>query len=271
MEERRLGPVVGLGTWNTFRGDATLAREVVGAAMDAGCRVFDSSPMYGSEQALGAGVGARRSEQALGAGVGARRTEAVIATKIWARDRREAERQLSDQLEWFDGRVDIEQVHNLVAWEEHLPWLEAERDAGRVGRLGITHYDPSAFGEMARAMRTGRFDCVQLPYSPVERDCERDLLPLAADLGVAVIAMRSLGDKRRLRDPPALDELAPLRDHGVNTWAQALLKWALSDDRVDAVIPATSRPDHAAENARAGNPPWLGAAERDLVERLAKP
>jgi diketogulonate reductase-like aldo/keto reductase len=257
MEERRLGPVVGLGTWNTFRGDTTLAREVVGAALDAGCRIFDSSPMYGSEQALGAGVGGRRAE-------------AVIATKIWARDRREAERQFSDQLASFDGRVDVEQVHNLVAWEEHLPWLEAERDSGRVGRLGITHHDPSAFGEIARAMRTGRFDCVQLPYSPVERGCERELLPLADDLGVAVIAMRPLGDKRRLRDPPSPDELAPLHDHGVKTWAQALLKWAISDDRVDAVIPATSKPHRAAENARAGNPPWLGPAERDLVERLAR-
>ena len=47
MEERRLGPVVGLGTWNTFKGDERLAREVVGAALDAGCRCFDSSPMYG--------------------------------------------------------------------------------------------------------------------------------------------------------------------------------------------------------------------------------
>jgi diketogulonate reductase-like aldo/keto reductase len=258
MDERRLGPVVGLGTWNTFGGDATLAREVVGAALDAGCRLFDTSPMYGSERALGAGLAARRSE-------------AVIATKIWARDRRETERQFADQLDWFDGEVDIEQVHNLLAWEEHLPWLEAERDVGRIGRLGLTHYDPSAFGELARAMRTGRFECVQLPYSPVERDCERELLPLAVELGISVIVMRPLGDKRRLRDPPSPDELAPLHDYGVETWAQALLKWALSDERVDVVIPATSRPERAAENPRAGNPPWLGPAERDLVERLARP
>src|SRR5436190_1003459 len=47
MEERKLGPVVGLGTWATFGHDATLARDVVGAALDAGCRVADSSPMYG--------------------------------------------------------------------------------------------------------------------------------------------------------------------------------------------------------------------------------
>ena len=61
MEERRLGPVVGLGTWNTFGGDAALAQRVVDAALDAGCRVFDSSPMYGgAEASLGAALAGRR-------------------------------------------------------------------------------------------------------------------------------------------------------------------------------------------------------------------
>jgi aryl-alcohol dehydrogenase-like predicted oxidoreductase len=82
--------------------------------------------------------------------------------------------------------------------------------------------------------------------------------------------MRPLGDKSRLPDPPPQEELAPLREFGVETWAQALLKWALSDERIDAVIPATRNPDHARENAASGKPPWLGPDERRLVERLAK-
>ena len=63
--------------------------------------------------------------------------------------------------------------------------------------------------------------------------------------------------------------LAPLAQFGVETWAQALLKWALSDERVDVVIPATSRPERTRENAAAGSPPWFGPEERALVERLA--
>ena len=82
--------------------------------------------------------------------------------------------------------------------------------------------------------------------------------------------MRPLGDKSRLPSPPRAAELAPLREFGVETWAQALLKWALSDYRIDAVIPATRRPEHARENAAAGAPPWLGPDERKLVERLAE-
>jgi diketogulonate reductase-like aldo/keto reductase len=258
MEERGLGPVVGLGTWKTFRDDEAHARAVVGAALEAGCRLFDTSPMYGSEQALGAALTDRRHE-------------AVVATKIWAGSAAEARRQLDDQLRWFGGFVDIEQVHNLVAWEEHLPWLEDERAAGRIGKLGVTHYDPSAFGELARAMRTGRFEAVQLPYNPVEQASEQELLPLAVELGIRVIVMRPLGDKARLRNPPAPELLEPLRPFGVETWAQALLKWALSDERVDVVIPATSRPERTAENAKAGSAPWLGQEERALVTGLARP
>ena len=140
-----------------------------------------------------------------------------------------------------------------------------------MGRLGVTHYSPSAFGELARALRTGRFATVQLPYNPAERECERELLPLAAELGVAVIAMRPLGSSsgRLLGLEPSARELEPLLAFGVETWAQALLKWALSDKRIDLVIPATRRPEKARENASAGSPPWFGPEERRLVERLA--
>ncbi len=133
--------MVGLGTWNTFAGKRAVAREVVGAALDAGVRVFDSSPMYGEAEAslvggaAGAARGRRRGDEDLDriAGGGARQYEA--------------------QLRWF-GRIEIEQVHNLVEWREHLPWLEEEREAGRIGRLGVTHYSAGALPELAEALRT---------------------------------------------------------------------------------------------------------------------
>lgn len=257
MDERRLGPVVGLGTSNTFDDDRELARVVVGTALDEGCRLVDTSPMYGG------------AEESLGFALTERRAEAIVATKIWADSVEEGRAQFADQLRWF-GRVEIEQVHNLVAWEEHLPWLEEAREAGRIDRVGVTHYQSAAFGELARALRTGRFSALQVPYNPLERECEQELLPLAAELGIAVIAMRPLGDKSRLPNPPAPEALAPLRELGVSTWPQALLKWALSDERIDAVIPATGNPEHVRENAAAGEPPWLGPDERKLVERLAR-
>jgi aryl-alcohol dehydrogenase-like predicted oxidoreductase len=243
--ERRLGPVVGLGTWSTFRDDADLAGRVVDAAHDAGVRLFDTSPMYGSEHALARAL----------------RGRGTVATKIWARSVDEGREQYRLQREWF-GRVDIEQIHNLVSWQEHLEWLADEHD----GPLGVTHYASSAFAELARALRTGRFDVVQLPYNPHEREVERELLPLAAELGVKVIVMRPFAEGSLIRD---VDEGA-LRELGVETWPEALLKWILSDERVDVVIPATSKPERAAANARAGQPPFFEPGQRRMVEALCR-
>jgi aryl-alcohol dehydrogenase-like predicted oxidoreductase len=171
-------------------------------------------------------------------------------------------------MEWF-GHVDVEQVHNLVSRREHLRWLEEERAAGRIGRIGVTHYSPFAFAEVAEAMRDGRLQTVQVPLNPYERSVERLVLPLAAELGLPVIVMRPFAEGELLARAPGPDELEPLAEFGVETWPQALLKWVLSDERVDVVIPATRNPLHAAQNALAGSPPWLGPDERRLVERLA--
>ena len=258
MEHRRLGPVVGLGTWQTFDGDAGLAGAVVGAARASGTTVFDSSPMYGG------------AEAALGSALHEAREGTIVATKIWASGVDDAKAQYEAQQRSF-GRVEIEQVHNLVAWEQHLPWIEEEKEAGRVDRIGVTHWSAGSFGELERALRTGRFDTVQIPLNLHEREAEARLLPAAAELGIAVVVMRPFGGTGAplLRRAPSAEQLDPLRDFGVETWAQALLKWVLSDERVDLVIPATSHPERAAENAAAGSPPWFGPDERAYVERLA--
>jgi aryl-alcohol dehydrogenase-like predicted oxidoreductase len=262
METRALGrsgaelPVVGLGTWNTFdlpddRQD--VADDVVAAAFAHGTRLVDSSPMYG------------RAECVLGRSLGARRSEAFVATKIWTPSIATGREQLEAQLGFYDGLIDLEQVHNLVAWQEQLHWLEDEREAGRIRFLGATHYSASAFDELGRVMRTGRIQAIQIPLNPHEREAERRILPLAEELGLGVLVMRPLGEGALLPGPdPSL--LEPL---DVETWAQALIKWALSDPRVTAVIPATTSPEHARENAAAGSPPWFGPDERRLVEQLA--
>ena len=257
MEERRLGPVVGLGTYQTFMDDVELATAVVGSALGAGSTVFDSSPMYGP------------AEASLGEALGGRRDHAVVATKSWAESVEEGRRQYQAQVRFF-GRVDVQQVHNLVAWEEQLPWIEEERDAGRIERIGVTHFDAGAVDGFERAMRSGRFDCIQIPLNPLERECEKRILPLAEELGLAVIVMRPLGGARdrTLRSGPSSEALAPLHPFGVETWAQALLKWCLADPRVDLVIPATSKPERARENAAAGLGLQFGPDERRVVEAL---
>ena len=235
-------PSFGLGTWLTFDVEPDrqkLADEVVESAYASGTRVFDSSPMYG------------RAEEVLGQAVDGRRDDVFIASKIWTPSREQGRFQLEAQLRYFGGRIDLEQVHNLVAWEQHFAWLEHERDQDRVRFLGATHYQSSAFDELETVMRSGRIHAIQVPYNPLERDVERRILPLAEELGLGVIVMRPFAE-RGLLPGPGPEQLEPI---GVSSWAEALLRWILSDRRVTCVIPATADPAHAVENAAAGEPP----------------
>jgi diketogulonate reductase-like aldo/keto reductase len=255
LEERRFGPVIGLGTWSRLEAAASAGRDrdVVVRALDAGMKVFDSSPMYG------------RAEELLARALGARRNEAFVATKIWTSSASEGRKQLAHALDLY-GRVDLMQIHNLAAWRDHLPMLEDAKRAGKIGLIGATHYAPSAFGELARVMETGRLDAIQIPYNPHEREVEAKILPLAAELDLGVLVMRPFGEGSLLRRAPSADALRPL---GVRTWAEALLKWVLSDPRCHVAIPATSRPERIDENARGGSPPWLTEEQRALVASLA--
>jgi aryl-alcohol dehydrogenase-like predicted oxidoreductase len=267
MEARAFGstglevPAVGMGTWKTFdvrgQGDEAGVRAVVDAALGAGTTLFDTSPMYGE------------AERVLGSALGSRRAGALIADKVWTGSVREGAEQIRRALAWYDGRVDAYQIHNLVAWREHLPVLEELKARGVVHVVGATHYQHSAFDELVAVMRTGRVGMVQIPYNAADRAVEREVLPLAADLGLGVMVMQPLGSGALARRSPPDRDLEPLARFGVRTWAQALLKWLLSDPRVHCVLPATSRPERAAENAGAGEPPWFDPETREYVARLA--
>ncbi len=266
MEKRTLGktglivPVVGMGTWRTFdvRGAAAEANAaaVTQAALDSGANFFDSSPMYGE------------AERVLAQALAARRAEALVATKVWAQGLREGQQQIDNALALYGGHVDLYQIHNLANWQGHLPVLERLQSEGKITAIGATHYSASAFAALRTVMETGRITAIQIPYNPLQREVEREVLPLAADLGLGVLVMRPFGEGDLLRRLPPAAALDPLRPFGVQTWPQALLKWGLSDPRCHVAIPATSRPERMTENARAGDPPWFGPDERAYLARL---
>jgi aryl-alcohol dehydrogenase-like predicted oxidoreductase len=251
-----------MGTWSTFdvtgaAADAN-ARAVVDRAFEAGATFFDSSPMYGE------------SERVLGLALSGRRDAALVATKIWTPSTTEGLAQARRALAFFGGRVDLYQLHNLVNWRAHLDTLERLRAEGTVRAIGATHYQPAAFTGLRTVMQTGRITAIQIPYNPLERDAEREILPLAADLNLGVVVMRPFGEGSLLRRIPPAPDLAPLAPFGVRSWAQALLKWILSDPRCHVAIPATRRPERMTENAAAGAPPWFGEGERRYVAELAR-
>ena len=207
MELRALGrtglrvPVIGMGTWQSFNASGPRgteqARVLVDTGLGCGTTLFDSSPMYGA------------AEERLGLALAHRRDDAIVATKVWTDSAREGRRQIAQALDWFGGRVELYQVHNLVAWREHLPVLEALREKGAVAAIGATHYRAAAFDELATVMRSGRITAIQIPYSPHEREVERLILPLASDLGLGVVVMRPFAGGALMRHQPPIEKLAP--------------------------------------------------------------
>jgi aryl-alcohol dehydrogenase-like predicted oxidoreductase len=251
-------PVIGMGTSKTLdTDDLSLAGDVIGAALDAGTTLFDSSPMYG------------KAERTLGRALDARRAEALIATKVWTDDDAVAEQQIAASLSFYGGHIELLQIHNMVRWPERLRRIEELRDSGQVSLVGATHWKAANFDELEAAMETGRLDAIQIPYNPREREVEARLLPLAAELGLGVLIMRPFAAADLMRTPPSEADLAPLAPFGIRTWGQALLQWGLSHPATTVSIPATSKPARAHDNAAAGDATPLDDEHRELISRLA--
>ncbi len=257
---------VGLGTWLTFHigidDTAAMAarREVLRRFFAGGGMLVDSSPMYSSaEQVLGELLGDARGSAPL-----------VAASKVWTPVGALGDAQMSRSLElWRLPRFDLMQVHNLLSWRDHLRTLRRWQDEGRARLLGVTTSHGNKHDEMARVLQaeSHALAFMQITYNPVDRRAER-LMQTAADRGLGVIVNRPFdgGDLlRRLAREPLPGLAAEL---GCSTWAALVLKWALSFAPVTCVIPATTRPDHVAQNLAALHGPLPGARQRAQLTGL---
>lgn len=251
-------PMVGLGTWQTFDVGASAAEraplaEVLRRFHAAGGRVIDSSPMYGRAEA----VSGELLEQAGGA------ARAFLATKVWTTGRAAGIRQMEQSLAKLRvRRVDLMQVHNLLDWQTHLPALRDWKKSGRIRYLGITHYAHGAFGELERLLQTEALDFVQLPYNLRDRAAEERLLPVARDTGTAVLVMRPFAEGALFREVRGKALPPWAAEFDCSSWAQFFLKFILSHRAVTCPIPATSNPDHLADNVRAASGKLPDAAHR---------
>jgi diketogulonate reductase-like aldo/keto reductase len=257
-------PAVGLGTWRTFDvGGAPAERapleEVLQRFVALGGRVVDSSPMYGAaESVLG--------DLAAGLGV---RDRLFLATKVWTSGREAGTAQMEQSLRRLRaGRLDLMQVHNLLDWRTHLPTLRAWKQSGRIRYLGVTHYTASAYDELERVLRSEPLDFVQVNYSLGEREAERRILPLARERGIAVLVNRPFSEGGLFRRVRGQALPAWAAEAGCTSWAQIFLKWILAHPAVTCVIPATSRPQHLADNMTAGTGTLPDAAMRDRMAAL---
>ena len=244
-------PVIGLGTWQAFdvgARDAERApvRQVLEAFFTGGGRVIDSSPMYG------------RAEEVVGDLLATPSTtprHPFLATKVWTTGKARGEEQMRASMRLLRAeRLDLLQVHNLVDWRTHLETLRAWKKQGLVRYIGVTHYQLGALGELERIVTSGEgVDFVQLPYSIATRDAEARLLPAAAHAGVAVLVMRPFEEGALFKGVRGKPLPSWASDFDCASWAQFFLKFILGHPAVTCPIPATSNPDHLADNLAAGH------------------
>ena len=251
-------PVVGLGSWITFNvgNDPELRAEcaaVMRAFFAAGGRLIDSSPMYGSSQAV-IGYGLRK----LG-----RPPSLFSADKVWISSGSEGPGQIEEsRRHWSVPRFDLLQVHNLLAWEEHLPMLLDMKAAGRVRYVGITTSEGRRHEEVQKIMATRSIDFVQVTYNILDREVEERILPLAQERNIAVIANRPFRQGALIRSLAARPLPQWSEGIGAASWAQFLLKFIVSHPAITCAIPATSQVAHVKENMAAATGRLPDSSER---------
>ncbi len=265
---REVIPAIGMGTWITFNvGGDPQARaqrvDVLRTFFDLGGGMVDSSPMYGSAEAV---VG--HCLEALG-----RPQDLFSATKVWTSSGEDgpAEIETSRELWGIDG-FDLLQVHNLLAWEDHLQTLLEMKAQGRLRHVGVTTSHGRRHADIEHVMRTQPIDFVQATYNIADREVEQRILPLAAERGIAFIANRPF-QRGDLIDHVKRHPLPPwAAEIDCDNWAAFLLKFIVSHPAVTCAIPATSRVDHMRENMAAlrGRVPDTAMRERmiDYVRGL---
>ena len=261
-------PAVGLGTWITFNvGNDPVARdacaEVMRAFFAAGGRMIDSSPMYGSSQEV-IGNGLRKLGMP---------PRLFSAEKVWISSGARGPGQIeATRNHWGVPRLDLIQVHNLLAWQPHLATLFEMKAAGRIRYVGITTSEGRRHRELEQVMAAYPIDFVQLTYNVLDREVEARILPLARERKIGVIVNRPFrqGDLIRAIQREPLPSWAAEID--CTSWAQVLLKFIVAHPAVTCVIPATSSVAHVRENMRAARGRLPNEAQRKRivahVERL---
>lgn len=237
-------PVIGMGTWRTFNvgGDKQLVADrtrVLETFLDLGGTLVDSSPMYGSaDDVMGEALESLNAHD-----------KVFSANKIWTRDGDATrEQDKASRRKWGIERFDLQQVHNLLAWESHLETLKQMKADGEIRYLGITTSHGRRHRDLAQIMEQEPLDFVQLTYNVLDREAEQRLLPLAKELGIAVIVNRPFQGGSLFRRYQAEPLPGWAGEAGCSNWAEFFLKFIVSHPAVTCAIPATTRVEHMKEN-----------------------
>lgn len=248
-------PVVGVGT-NRFGADdpQTLdrIRKVLQNLPELGGKVVDTAHSYGNSEAVIGGL-----TEDLG-----NRDQLFLATKTAARGNVTME-DVSRAFERLrTDHIDLIQVHNFNETDKVIPLLMQLKSEGRIDYVGCSTSKDSQYGDLKAAMKIHALDFIQVDYSIANRSAASEILPMAHDMGIAVLANMPFGGRRnaasnfsRVADVSLPDWAAEI---DVTSWAQFFLKYIVSNPAITTAIPGTTKPHHLEDN--------LGAARGRVAD-----
>jgi aryl-alcohol dehydrogenase-like predicted oxidoreductase len=259
-------PVIGVGTNNynvTDADEITARRGVLDQLPMQGGAVVDTAPLYGqAEQVIGDLVASLHNRERL-----------FLATKVMTPDAKVGEASMEESLRRLKTqRIDLMQVHNLIGVETLIPVLQEWKKAGRIGYYGITTSNPGEHGRMMDYMRRLPMDFIQVDYSLANRGAAQEVLPLAAQKGIAVIANSPFGGRRSAASVFGQVAGKPLPDWAASiqatSWSQLFLKYVVSHPAITCTVPGTTTAAHLQDNMAAAHGTLPDAALRQKMEAL---
>lgn len=261
-------PVIGLGSSATFASvarteDVTALKEVFSTMAEAGATLFDTAPSYGASEEVSG-----RIVNELGIA-----NKMFWATKVnaarggAAADPAAARAQIERSFTILKRpKIDLMQVHNLSDVPGQLPIAHEFKKAGRVRYVGITTTSDSQYGQLEAFMRNEPLDFIGIDYAVDNRGVEENILPLAAEKKIGVLAYAPFGRTslfRRVGTTPVPDWG---KEIGATTWAQVFLKWIIGNPAITAVTPATSQAKNMRDNIAGGIGKLPDAAMRKRIQ-----
>ncbi len=252
MRQKKFGhngpqvPVIGQGTWYIDQGDRKTAVAALRRGIDLGMTHVDTAEMYGdAELVIADAITGQRDKIFLVSKVlpsNASRRGTVTACE------RSLKRLKTDRLDCY-----------LLHWRGSYPLAETVAafehlvSSGKIRSWGVSNFDTDDLEEMLAVAGKGKMACNQVLYHLRERAIEHAVIPWCEAHGVAVVAYSPFGhnDFPQLRSK-AGELLQQIADaHGASP-RQVALAFLTREPYVFA-IPKASTPEHAAENAAAGD------------------
>jgi|SaaInlV_100m_DNA_5_1039725.scaffolds.fasta_scaffold08292_3 aryl-alcohol dehydrogenase-like predicted oxidoreductase len=256
-------PVIGFGTNRYGTGSDSEIRatllETLSLFKEQGGTLLDTSSHYrGSEGVLGGLLAELNFNDT-----------AFLSTKAGQFDEGTLDAKLNNSLALLGTRqIDLYQVHNVVFqdWVSMLPVLQEQKQDGKIRYLGITGSEDTEHEQIVQIMRTQPLDFIQINYHVANRHAENEILPLARELGIAVVGNVPFGQGSLFTAVEGVELPEFAKEFGCQSWGNFFLKYNVSHPDVIASIPGTSKPHHALDNLHAATGRLPTPAERIMQE-----